>query len=83
MVIFYDIDTKKIRMVEHNFMFPTLPANMTKEEIIKYYKDKENMSFISMLDTDRPDGDVFAYDLIFDDNGEFKELKLKEELYGK
>ena len=77
MVIFYDIDTKKVGMVEHYVMFPTLPANMTNEEIIKHYKDKENMAFISIPESDRPNGDVFAYDIVFDDNGEFKELKLK------
>lgn len=77
MVIFYDIDTKQICMVEHNFIFPTLPANMTKDEIINHYKDKENMAFISIHENDKPSGDVFAYNLIFDDRGEFKELKMK------
>lgn len=82
MVIFYDIDSKKICMVEHDVMFPTLPANMTNEEIVKYYKEKEKMEFISIPESNKPNGDIFGYDLIFDDKGEFKKLKLKEGLNG-
>ena len=82
MVVFYNIETKEIAMVEHDVMFPTLPANMTEEEITKFYKEEEKMAFISIPESEKPNGDVFGYGIIFDDKGEFKELKLKEGLNG-
>ena len=86
MVIFYDIDSKKICMVEHDVIFPTLPANMTNEEIVKYYKEKENMLFISIPESNKPKGDIFSYDLSFDENGNLLEFIpreiLKEEFDG-
>ena len=71
MVVFYNKSDKNIReiiMVEHDVMSPTIPAKENMEGKINYY-NTQDASFISL--PYELGGDIFSYNLCFNDNGEF------------
>lgn len=72
MVIFYDLGTKEIIRTEENTMEPILPMNMTFDEKKNFYKDN-NEGFVTI--PQELGIYVFDYDLIFDEKGNFIELK--------
>jgi len=68
MVIFYNLDDKKIKRIEDNVMLPTLPFDMDIEEKINYYKI-ENEGFISL--PYELGANIWNFDLCFDSNDNF------------
>lgn len=72
MIVFYDLDNKKILRTEEFTMQPIFPIG-TKEEQEEFYKS-ENVGFESVKEMGM---DIFDYDLTFD-NGIFTGIKLKE-----
>lgn len=79
MVVIYDLNTKEIIRVEDNTNAPILPFNMTLEEKKKHFKNN-NQNYIVL--NEEMGANIYNYNLIFDDKGEFKNIQIKEGLNG-
>lgn len=77
MVIFYDVETKAITRTEDNTMIPSLPANMTLEEMRSCYKEN-NEDFISI--PYELGINIYKFNLCFDENDRFIGIQAKEEV---
>ena len=80
MVVIYDLTTKQVIRTEDNTNIPILPFNMKLEEKEKYLKDN-NQGYLII--ENEIGANIYKHNLIFDDKGDFKELKLKEGYSGK
>jgi len=74
-VIFYDMETKEIIRAEDNAMIPSLPANMTLEEMRICYK-ANNEDFISI--PYELGINIYKFNLCFDENNNFIGIQAKE-----
>lgn len=77
MVIYYDNNggtVRTIRMVEHDVMLPTMPANMDAHELVVYYNGI-GLHYASV--PYEMGGGVFHYDVCVNDTG-FVGLQPKE-----
>lgn len=75
MIIFYKLDTKEIIRGECDTMVPILPMNMSLEEKIEYFKSI-NEGFV--VYKEELSAKIFNYNLVFDEEGTFIGLHLKE-----
>lgn len=80
MVVIYDKRTNKPIRTEDNTNIPKLPFNMTTEEREEHFKNN-NQGYIII--EKELGANIYYYDLVFDENGVFKELipaqEIKEE----
>ena len=77
MVVIYDLRTKKTIRTEDNTNTPKLPFNMTREEREEYFKNN-NQGYIII--EKELGANIYYYDLVFDENGVFKELVPAQEI---
>lgn len=77
MVIFFKNEGKNVREItqsEHEVMTPTFPMNMNLEEKVEHYNN-EGLRFISL--PYEIGGDIFNYNAIVDNEGNFIGLQPK------